>query len=218
VAKAAAHPLQRESATRRQSGPRGRGVCCVRERRAIHGAGAADAAAAHAAAAGLRDPAARILDSVAWLRCGCRTSRHQDARIRSLTEGGRLTMAYVVTDEKPGNAVSIALLRSAARRLKSRPGWRAGFVPETSDRRRTMDVIWLDIDASRTQPAGHRRPGPPTEGGLPLECALARPPGRPGELPCRRQAATDAGHPRPRRGKGARGEVESVSLCVSAPA
>lgn len=58
-----------------------------------------------------------------------------------------LTDAYVITDEAPGTAVSIGVYANAAQAATvAATVERAGFAPETSDRFRTLDVFWLDID------------------------------------------------------------------------
>jgi hypothetical protein len=58
-----------------------------------------------------------------------------------------LTDAYVISDEAPGTAVSIGVYADAAQAANvASTVERAGFAPETSDRLRTLDVFWLDID------------------------------------------------------------------------
>ena len=58
-----------------------------------------------------------------------------------------LSDAYVVSDGSPGNTVSLGVFADRGRAEQVAATVRkAGFKPETSDRLRTMDVFWLDID------------------------------------------------------------------------
>ena len=55
--------------------------------------------------------------------------------------------AYVVSDGTPGNTVSLGVFADRAKAEQVAEAVRkAGFTPEMSDRLRTMDVVWLDID------------------------------------------------------------------------
>jgi hypothetical protein len=82
-----------------------------------------------------------------------------------------LTDAYVITDEAPGNVVSIGVYADPRRAAEvAATVTRAGFEPRTDDRVRTLDVFWLDVD--RQANAGIPElgdVGEPPEGGLPLE-------------------------------------------------
>jgi hypothetical protein len=82
-----------------------------------------------------------------------------------------LTDAYVITDEGPGTVVSIGVFADP-RRAADVAGavTRAGFTPQTSDRLRTLDVFWLDVDRQANGGIPEvEDAGPPPEGGLPLE-------------------------------------------------
>ena len=55
--------------------------------------------------------------------------------------------AYIVNDGSPGNIVSLGVFSDRGKAEQVAETVRkAGFTPETSDRLRTMDVSWLDID------------------------------------------------------------------------
>ena len=55
--------------------------------------------------------------------------------------------AYIVRDDTPGNVVSIGVFADAGRAADAVEAARkAGFAAQTSDRTRTSDVFWLDID------------------------------------------------------------------------
>jgi hypothetical protein len=79
--------------------------------------------------------------------------------------------AYVLTDEGPGNVVSVGVFadpRRAAQVAESVA--RAGLTPQTTDRMRTLDVFWLDVDRQANGGIPELDDvGAPPEGGLPLE-------------------------------------------------
>jgi hypothetical protein len=77
--------------------------------------------------------------------------------------------ATIVTDEGPGNIVSVGVYADPARATETAAAVaRAGFTPSTSDRRRALEVLWLDVDRQ-------------ANGGLPALDALGAPPA--GALP-----------------------------------
>jgi hypothetical protein len=79
------------------------------------------------------------------------------------------TDATIVTDEGPGNIVSVGVYADPARATETAAAVaRAGFTPSTSDRRRALEVLWLDVDRQ-------------ANGGLPALDALGAPPA--GALP-----------------------------------
>ena len=82
-----------------------------------------------------------------------------------------LTDAYVITDEAPGNVVSIGVYADPRRAAEvASTVARAGFTPQTSDRMRTLDVFWLDVDRQANAGIPELEDvGAPPEGGLPLE-------------------------------------------------
>ena len=103
-----------------------------------------------------------------------------------------LADAYVVADE-PGSGTSISIgvytdpQRAAA--AASRVA-RAGFTPQTSDRLRTLDVLWLDVDRQ-------------ANGGIPLLEDVAVPAGDlPLELRACPSAPVDAADPAASDGRG----------------
>jgi hypothetical protein len=80
-----------------------------------------------------------------------------------------LTDATIVTDEGPGNIVSVGVYADPARATETAAAVeRAGFTPSSSDRRRALEVLWLDVDRQ-------------ANGGLPALDALGAPPA--GALP-----------------------------------
>jgi hypothetical protein len=93
-----------------------------------------------------------------------------------------LTDAYVVADEPPGTAVSIGVYADAARAAEvAATATRAGFAPETSDRVRTLDVFWLDVDrqANGGIPMLEDLGAPPADAGLRLPLELRACPSEP---------------------------------------
>lgn len=82
-----------------------------------------------------------------------------------------LVDAQVVADEGPGNIVSVGVYADPIRAEAAvRAVAGAGFTAEARDRRRTLEVHWLDIDrrANGSVPTPDELAGLP-EGGLPLE-------------------------------------------------
>ena len=79
--------------------------------------------------------------------------------------------AYVITDEAPGNVVSVGVFadpRRAAEVAEAVVG--AGFTPQTTERMRTLDVFWLDIDRQANGGIPELQDaGVPVDGALPLE-------------------------------------------------
>jgi hypothetical protein len=90
-----------------------------------------------------------------------------------------LADATIVTDEGPGNIVSVGVFADPARAAQASAAVAAaGFAPSTSDRRRALEVLWLDVDRQ-------------ANGGLPALDALDAPPA--GALPYDMRACPDAG-------------------------
>jgi hypothetical protein len=80
-----------------------------------------------------------------------------------------LADATIVTDEGPGNVVSVGVYADPARAAEIAAAVeRAGFPATVGDRRRALEVLWLDVDRQ-------------ANGGLPALDALGTPP--PGALP-----------------------------------
>lgn len=79
--------------------------------------------------------------------------------------------AYVLNEGGPGTTVSVGVYADPHRAEEvAQAVTRAGFTPQASDRRRTLDVVWLDIDRqSNGGLPSLDALGPPVEGGLPLE-------------------------------------------------
>ena len=96
--------------------------------------------------------------------------------------------AYVLTGDEgegePGNTVSVGVYADSrkAGQVAAAVSW-AGFTPATSDRLRTLDVFWLDVDrqANGGLPALDAL-GPPTEGALPLESRACPAPAAAGDV------------------------------------
>jgi hypothetical protein len=83
-----------------------------------------------------------------WVRVTSLATPEDAANALAALQAAGLTDAYVLgNDEAPGNTVSLGVFgdRGRAEEVSARVR-RAGFIPETSDRLRTMDVFWLDID------------------------------------------------------------------------
>ncbi|MDH4312503.1 MAG: SPOR domain-containing protein [Gammaproteobacteria bacterium] len=93
-----------------------------------------------------------------------------------------LADAYVLADGEPDNTVSVGVYADPRRAAEvAALVQKAGFTPETSDRVRTLEVLWLDIDrqANGGLPSLESL-GTPPEGGLPYDmraCPAPRPDG-----------------------------------------
>ena len=89
-----------------------------------------------------------------------------------------LSDAYVVAEGEPDNAVSVGVYSDPRRAAEvSALVQKAGFTPETSDRLRKLEVLWLDIDRQ-------------ANGGLPALESLAAP--APGSPPYDMRACPDS--------------------------
>ena len=112
---------------------------------------AADAASAQLQRLGFASRLRASVDEVRvglWVRVTSLATPEDAANALVALQAAGLTDAYVVgNDEAPGNTVSLGVFRDRGRAEEvSERVRRAGFTPETSDRLRTMDVFWLDID------------------------------------------------------------------------
>jgi hypothetical protein len=79
--------------------------------------------------------------------------------------------AYVLDGEESGTTISIGVYADAAKAAAiSKTVQEAGFTPETGDRLRTLEVLWLDVDrqANGGLPAMEDL-GEPPAGGLPYD-------------------------------------------------
>jgi hypothetical protein len=79
--------------------------------------------------------------------------------------------AYVLGEGEPDNTVSVGVYSDPRRAAEvSAIVEKAGFTPETSDRLRTLEVLWLDIDrqANGSLPSLESL-GTPPAGGLPYD-------------------------------------------------
>ena len=93
-----------------------------------------------------------------------------------------LADAHVLAEGEPGNIVSVGVYADPRRATEvSATVERAGFTPYTSDRRRALEVLWLDVDRQ-------------ANGGLPSLDALGAPPAGRSSL----RHAGVPGHRRPR--------------------
>jgi hypothetical protein len=106
-----------------------------------------------------------------WVRVPNMATAEDAGNAIATLQAAGLADAYVVTDEGPDNTVSIGVYADPKKAAEvAGVATRVGFTPETSDRLRTLDVIWLDIDrqANGSIPALEDLGAPP-EGGLPLD-------------------------------------------------
>ena len=114
---------------------------------------AAEAAAAAAARLGQLGFVTRQRASIdevrvgLWVRVpGLPTPDDAVNALGALQQAG-FTDAYIVSDGSPGNTVSLGVFSDRGKAGQVAETVRkTGFTPETSDRLRTMDVFWLDID------------------------------------------------------------------------
>lgn len=106
-----------------------------------------------------------------WVRVPDLTTPVDAANALAALRAAGLTDAYVIADATPGSSISIGVYSDAARAAAiSETVGRAGFATQTSDRLRTQDVFWLDVD--RQANGGIPVPedvAAPASGALPLE-------------------------------------------------
>jgi hypothetical protein len=106
-----------------------------------------------------------------WVRVPDLATPADAANALAALQAAGLGDAYVITGEGPGNVVSVGVFSDPRRAAEVADSVaRAGFTPQTTDRMRTLDVFWLDVDRQ----ANGGMPelddvGAPPEGGLPLE-------------------------------------------------
>jgi len=82
-----------------------------------------------------------------WVRIADLATPEDAANALSAIKAAGITDAYVLTDETPGTVVSLGVFESRERAEQAAEiARRAGFVPQSVDRFRTADVVWLDID------------------------------------------------------------------------
>jgi hypothetical protein len=106
-----------------------------------------------------------------WVRVPNLATPEDAANALATLQGAGLADAYVVTDGEPGNTVSLGVFADPARAAQVADlVVKAGFTPQTSDRLRTMDVFWLDIDRRENGSLPTLESlGAPPAGALPLE-------------------------------------------------
>lgn len=86
--------------------------------------------------------------------------------------------AYVVEGDESGNTISIGVYADARKAAEvAKAVQDAGFTPQTSDRLRTLEVLWLDVDrqANGGLPAMEDL-GEPPAGALPYDMRACPPP------------------------------------------
>jgi len=152
-------PLAQELATAVQgsglSPVAGEGVTCVSGGPYLDKA-AADAAAARLERLGFTSRRRASRDDVwvgQWVRVeNLATPDDAENALATLKAAG-LRDAYVLTDEQPGNVISLGVFDDAGRTAEvAAIAQKAGFATVSEDRFRTADVFWLDVD--RQQNAG----------------------------------------------------------------
>jgi hypothetical protein len=106
-----------------------------------------------------------------WVRVPDLATAADATNALAALQAAGLTDAYVITDEAPGNVVSIGVFADPRRAAEvARTVASAGFTPQTTDRVRALDVFWLDVDRQANGGIPELDDvGPPPEGGLPLE-------------------------------------------------
>jgi hypothetical protein len=106
-----------------------------------------------------------------WVRVSNLATSEDAANALATLRVAGLDDAHVLAEGDPANTVSVGVYADARRAAEvSSMVQQAGFSPETSDRLRTMEVLWLDID--RQDNGGLpsiEALGPPQEGGLPYD-------------------------------------------------
>ncbi|HEX9208292.1 MAG TPA: SPOR domain-containing protein [Steroidobacteraceae bacterium] len=150
----------------------------------------ASAAQAEAASAALQRlgfavrPPRAATDEVrvgSWVRVPHLATPEDATNALTTLQAAGLKDAYVVSEGEPDTTVSVGVFADPAKAAEvARTVAAAGFTPEVSDRMRTLDVLWLDIDrqANGSLPALDAITSRPN-GDLPLEMRAcpAEPPG-----------------------------------------
>lgn len=99
-----------------------------------------------------------------WVRVPNLATPVDATNVLATLQAAGLADAYVLAEGEPDNTVSVGVYADARRATEvSAIVQKAGFTPETSDRLRTLEVLWLDIDRQ-------------ANGGLPSLDALGAPP------------------------------------------
>ena len=106
-----------------------------------------------------------------WVRVPDLATPEDATNALAMLRAAGLYDAYVVTEGQPGNTVSIGVYADPRRAAEAADrAAKAGFSTATSDRLRTLEVQWLDVDrqANGGLPALEVLGAPP-EGGLPYD-------------------------------------------------
>jgi hypothetical protein len=106
-----------------------------------------------------------------WVRVSNLATPEDAANALASLRAAGLTDAYVIAEGEPGNAVSVGVFADPAKATEvAKTVITAGFTPQVSDRMRTLDVFWIDVDrqANGSLPAIDALPGA-QNGDLPLE-------------------------------------------------
>jgi hypothetical protein len=106
-----------------------------------------------------------------WVRVPNLATPEDATNALAMLQAAGLSDAYIVAEGEPGNTVSIGVYADPRRAAEvAATAQEAGLTTETSDRLRTLEVLWLDIDrqANGGLPALESLGAPP-EGGLPYD-------------------------------------------------
>ncbi len=127
----------------------GQGVGCVSAGPYTDRA-AAEQAAARLTAQGFTSRLRESRDEVwvgQWVRIEDLATPEDAANALAALHAAGITDAYVLSDETPGNVVSLGVFETPARvEQVSAIARQAGFRPQAVDRFRASDVVWLDVD------------------------------------------------------------------------
>jgi hypothetical protein len=106
-----------------------------------------------------------------WVRVSDLATPADATNTLAALQAAGLTDAYVITDDGPGNVVSVGVFADPRRAAEvAETVARAGFTPQTTERMRTLDVFWLDVDRRANGGIPELQDvGAPADGALPLE-------------------------------------------------
>jgi len=106
-----------------------------------------------------------------WVRVADLATPADATNALAALQAAGLGDAYVINDEGPGNVVSVGVYADPQRAAEvASTVARAGFTPQTTERMRTLDVFWLDVDRRANGGIPELQDvGQPAEGALPLE-------------------------------------------------
>jgi len=92
-------------------------------------------------------PSTDVIRVGQWVRVSNLATAEDAANALAALKGAGLVDAEIVGGDAPANTISLGVYGDPARATQvAATARKAGFAPEVSDRTRTADVFWLDVD------------------------------------------------------------------------